>query len=404
MKFIDEKNIVPVKSWAEDVDSQALEQAANLANHPAVFGHVALMPDCHVGYGMPIGGVIGCKNSVIPNAVGVDIGCGMAAVRTDLPYPELGDKSEIRKLLETIKSRVPAGEAHAHQHPQKWEGFANYKHSIGETPGWLDDRAWELALKNLGTLGGGNHFIEIQKSEDGFIWLMIHTGSRNLGYRIASFYHKAAIEFDFRRNFQIPVKDLAFLPADSNEGRDYLRDMQFALEYAQENRNRIMDVFMESLANLFPQVNFTEKINIHHNYASLETHFNKELWVHRKGATSALKDQLGIIPGSMGSPSYIVKGLGNPESFKSCSHGAGRVMGRNEACQKLSLEECENAMRGIVFDRWSSFRGKGNRKGKSLWDLSEAPPAYKNIDKVIAAQLDLIEPVMKLHPLGVVKG
>jgi tRNA-splicing ligase RtcB len=401
-KSVSGKARVAIKSWCADPEPEAMKQAADLAAHPVVDSHVALMPDCHVGYGMPIGGVIACRDAVIPNAVGVDIGCGMGAVKTSLSIEHLAEKRTIRTIIDDIKKLVPVGEGNCHKKSQTWEGFEEYLSIIeGQAPGWFVEDRYQHDRKNLGTLGGGNHFIEIQADEHGTIWLMLHSGSRNLGYRIASYYNNIAMELNQRWHTEIPCKDLAFLPADSNEGKNYIRDMQFALRYAFANRQKMMTVAKQVLKEHFMKVSFIEEINIHHNYAALENHFGRNLWVHRKGATSARKGELGIIPGSMGARSYIVKGLGNPESFCSCSHGAGRKMGRNEASRNLTLEECDRAMQGIVFDRWQ--KAKGRKKGAE-YDFGEAPQAYKDIDLVIKSELDLIEPLVVLRPLGVIKG
>jgi tRNA-splicing ligase RtcB len=274
----------------------------------------------------------------------------------------------------------------------------------GHLPGGIDKNAWDLAYRNIGTLGGGNHFIEIQKGSDGFIWIMIHSGSRNLGYRIAEYYHRLAFQLNQQQNIVLPDSQLAFLTADSQEGVAYIRDMLFALDYARENRMAIIQKFKSIFLDVFKNSVFTSEINIHHNYASLEKHFGEELWIHRKGATSARVGEKGIIPGSMGTSSYIVEGLGNPESFASCSHGAGRKMGRAEACRTLDKHECDKAMSGIVFDGFKPARSRFGRKSKKNYDLEEAPQAYKNIDEVITAQLDLIKPIVKLFPIGVLKG
>lgn len=390
---------VPIKSWCGDVEEIAMAQASDLARHPAVFRHVSLMPDCHPGYGMPIGGVIACEDAVIPNAVGVDIGCGMGAVQTTVSASE-ATRERLREAVTLVKEQVPCGEGKAHRKAQSWEGFAENIDDYRERD-WFSDHVKDLASRNLGTLGGGNHFIEIQKGDDGLVWLMIHSGSRHLGNVIARFYHALSLELNRSWKSDLPNEDLAFLPVESPEGQRYIHDMNFALRYAKENRRRIMDRFMECFASVFSGAEFQKPVNIHHNYASLENHFGKNVWVHRKGATSARKKEIGIIPGSMGTPSYIVEGLGNPESFMSCSHGAGRVMGRKQASRSLTTEVCDKAMEGIVFDRWHKIR-RGKEKG--LYDLGEAPQAYKDIDTVIASELDLITPVVKLEPLGVVKG
>ncbi len=396
----DEDNFkVPVKSWCQDIEDGAMAQAADLARHPVVFRHVALMPDCHQGYGMPIGGVIACTNAVIPNAVGVDIGCGMGAVRTSIEVADT-TREQLRDIVEKIKAKVPCGEGRAHKKAQAVDGFDEVIDSYHHRK-WFSEHVRDLACRNLGTLGGGNHFIEIQAGDDNCVWLMIHSGSRHLGNVIARHYNARALELNRKWHSNIPNKDLAFLPVNSQEGQDYIKDMNFALDYAKENRRIIMASFMAAFQSVYEEAEFGDQVNIHHNYAALESHFGKDVWVHRKGATSAKPDETGIIPGSMGTSSYIVKGLGNIESFMSCSHGAGRLMGRMQATRTLTPEECDQAMDGIVYDRWSKVK-RGKTKG--MYDLSEAPQAYKDIDAVIEAEQDLITPVVKLRPLGVVKG
>jgi tRNA-splicing ligase RtcB len=400
MKWIkkEDRYKVPIKSWCSDVEDLAMKQAEDLAVHPKVFHHVSLMPDCHPGYGMPIGGVIAASEAVIPNAVGVDIGCGMGAVRTSLPVAET-TREKLRQVVIQVKKYVPCGEGKAHPSRQVWEGLDDIE-AYAERE-WYSSHVKKLALKNLGTLGGGNHFIEIQAGEDDRVWLMIHSGSRHLGNVIARFYNDIAVQLNEKWHADTPGKDLAFLPLDTAEGQSYIKDMNFALSYAKENRKRIMNRFQEAFAEVFQGTEFADEVNIHHNYAALEHHFGKDVWIHRKGATSAKPGETGIIPGSMGTPSYIVEGLGNPDSFMSCSHGAGRVMGRMQATRELVPEACDRAMEGIVYDRWNKVR-RGRTKG--MYDLGEAPQAYKNIEDVIASELDLIKPLHKLRPLGVVKG
>lgn len=390
---------VPIYSWADEIEDGAYKQAVDLAKLPFVFKHVALMPDVHMGYGMPIGGVIACKGVVSPNCVGVDIGCGMVAVKTnksiyDVPQDKLPEL--LKKICHSIKRDVPVG-FNVHQKAQKWDEFENYI-----VP--LEEKKWDRVMKSLGTLGGGNHFIEIQRSDDqdGIIWLMIHSGSRSLGKLTADHYHKMATELCTKWYSDLPNDDLAFLPVDSAEGRYYLRDMEFALRFAMENRSRMLEVGKHHLKHyLGKDIKFELEINIHHNYANLEHHMGKNVWVHRKGATSAKEGQLGIIPGSMGTPSYIVVGKGNPLSFMSCSHGAGRAMGRMDASRRLKESDCNTSMNGIVFDGWGKI-GRGKMKGKT--DLGEAPQAYKNIDIVIENQKDLISVHTRLLPLAVIKG
>ena len=400
---------MPVKSWCENCEDGAVTQAVNLAHHPALVHHVALMPDAHQGYGMPIGGVVAAKGAVIPAAVGVDIGCGMIATETDVPAEAFAEMSFRRAFQEKLKERIPVGEGVSHRVTQDWEGFEEYTAHNG-----MRSSLWpsKLDRMNLGTLGGGNHFIELQKSTalDGSgdpeggakVWLMIHSGSRNLGKRIEEHYHRIAAKMCERFHSPLPDKDLAFLPIEEQTGHDYFTDMLFALRYARENRRRMMEAMKATLAEFVPGVNFVRTIDIHHNYAAFEEHFGEKVCVHRKGATSAKLDEIGIIPGSMGTASYIVRGLGNPESFMSCSHGAGRRMSRIAASTTLTVEECDKAMDGIVCERWHKYKGFGKAKGKL--DLSEAPQAYKDIEDVIASELDLVEPLVRLVPLASLKG
>ena len=419
---------MPVKSWCENCEEGAKKQAANLARHPALFHHVALMPDAHQGYGMPIGGVVAADNAVIPAAVGVDIGCGMVATETDIPAERFADMSFRRAFQERLKERIPVGEGVSHKETQNWEGFEEYTANNG-----MRADLWpsKLDRMNLGTLGGGNHFIELQKSvpmtgrantpgspQDGAarvralpegepdggakVWLMIHSGSRNLGKRIEEHYHRIANRLCTRFRVPLADPDLAFLPIEEADGHYYYTDMLFALRYAQENRRRMMEAMKETVAEFVPEVNFVRTIDIHHNYAACEEHFGKKVFVHRKGATSAKLDEIGVIPGSMGTASYIVRGLGNPDSFTSCSHGAGRRMSRVAASTTLTVEECDRAMDGIVCERWHKYRGFGKAKGRL--DLSEAPQAYKDIEDVIASERDLVEPLVRLVPLASLKG
>jgi len=381
---------LPIFSWCEDVDDGAMEQAVNAAMHPASFHHVALMPDCHRGFGVPIGSVFACRDAVIPSAVGVDIGCGMASVGTDLT--ELG-KDTILDIIRELKRSIPMGFNH-HKEDQEWDGF-------DEAPDIkvVKDNI-SSAKRQLGTLGGGNHFLEIQEDSNGTVWLMLHSGSRNFGYKIAKEFNNIAMKKCAMWHSELPPgkgeDSLSFLPVGSKEATQYIEAMNFALRFAQENRNRMMEIFKKTV-NDMTGASFKDTINIHHNFAILENHFGKNVWVHRKGATQARKGQLGIIPGSMGTQSFIVEGLGNPESFESCSHGAGRASGRAEFCRTHTVEECDDDMKDVVFDGWGKTR-------KGALDISEAPKAYKDIHKVIDAQNDLVKVVVTLNPLGVVKG
>lgn len=392
MKVINyEHSEIPIHSWCEDIEDEALGQALNLSQHPVVFHHIALMPDSHFGFGVPIGCVMACIDAVIPNAVGVDISCGMRAVKTSLRVESLTyNKKPLKKILNLIEKTVPVGYDH-HKQPQKNNLV------LPEVMYTITNREEGNLDKQLCTLGGGNHFIEIQAGDDGHIWFMIHCGSRNFGKKICDYYNNEAKKLNRRWCSEVDEKwDLAFLPIGSYEAKAYIEEMKVAMAFAEENRRLISERVKEAFKDTI-DCDFYKDLDINHNYATIEHHFGRNVWVHRKGATSAKEGQKGIIPGSMGTSSYIVEGLGNRDSFNSCSHGAGRVMGRLEASRKLKEEDCNKAMDGIIFKGW----GK-NRKGNV--DLGEAPQAYKNIEDVMKSQKDLVTPIVKLKPLGVVKA
>jgi len=378
MRVIDAERI-PIKLWLNDIEQGALDQALNLAKLPFAYKWIAIMPDSHVGYGMPIGGVMATDRVIIPAAVGVDIGCGMTAWKSDLT--EL-DVDEIKRIMGEIRKVIPLGFNH-HKEKQEWSGFDNAP----------DMRIIQQELDNakyqLGTLGGGNHFIEIQKGDDGFIWVMLHSGSRNFGLKTATEYHNKAKKLCERWLSDIPDKDLSFLPMDTREGGEYYEAMKYVLDFAYANRT----LMMNRIAYIIGVEHFSgEVINIHHNYAVFENHYGKDVLVHRKGATKATLGLTGIIPGSMGTSSYITEGLGNPESFMSSSHGAGRCMGRNQAKNTLNLEDEQTKMSGIIHGL------------RSIGDLDEAPGAYKDIDEVMENQADLVKIKVKLRPLASIKG
>jgi len=382
---------VPIKLWLDTLDGEALAQAKNLANLPFVHSHVAIMPDAHMGYGMPIGGIMAADGVVVPNAVGVDIGCGMCAVQTSLRHIDTG---RLKKILGLIRKSVPVGFMH-HRKKQGEEFMPDPPAGVSLDELTVVRREYDSARTQVGTLGGGNHFIEIQRGDDGYIWLMIHSGSRNLGLKVATFYNRLAVELNGRLGPEIPKKwQLACLPADSDEGRAYLREMNYCVDFALANRKLMMDRVLALLDQVAGPFALERFINIAHNYARLEEHFGKNVYVHRKGATSAQRGEEGIIPGSQGAPSYIVRGLGNPDSFCSCSHGAGRRLGRKQAQRSLDLKKERRALerQGILH----AIRGKR--------DLDEAPGAYKDIDQVIDSQRDLVEVTVRLRPLAVVKG
>ncbi|MEN8199816.1 MAG: RtcB family protein [Thermodesulfobacteriota bacterium] len=381
----------PIKLWLDDMDSGAMEQARNLANLDFVHSHIAIMPDAHLGYGMPIGGVMATEGVVIPNAVGVDIGCGMCAQQTSLHSL---DSKELRGLLALIRKSVPLGFKH-HKKAQDKRLMPKAKKGAALRDLPVVFREKKNARTQLGTLGGGNHFIEIQQGSDGFIWIMIHSGSRNLGYQVANYYNKLADRLSGRFGSKIPKKwQLAFLPMDSEEGKQYLLEMNYCVDFAYANRRLMMERVKEALLMVAAPVHFMQFVNIAHNYASLETHYRRQLLVHRKGATRAEEGEIGIIPGSQGTPSYLVRGRGNRESFTSCSHGAGRKMGRKQAQRSLDLRTEQKRLedQGIV------------HAVRSKRDLDEAAGAYKDIDQVVENQLDLVEVLVTLKPLAVIKG
>ena len=380
----------PIKLWLDDIEEGSLAQAQNLANLPFIFKHVAVMPDAHLGYGMPIGGVMASEEMVIPNAVGVDIGCGMCAVKTSLTSIST---EKLKLVLGGIRNTIPLGFKH---HNKKQHSSLMPKVQSGRIEDLpLVSREYSNARTQLGTLGGGNHFIEIQKGNDGHVWLMIHSGSRNIGFKVANYYNRLAIDLNRRWGSTIPYKwQLAFLPINDGSGRIYLQEMQYCVDFAYANRKLMMERVKDALIAVVQPVTFEPMINIAHNYAAMETHFHKDVMVHRKGATSARKGEIGIIPGSQGSPSYIVRGKGERESFQSCSHGAGRKMGRKQAKRQLDLEHEQKLLEDLgILHSVCSKR-----------DLDEASGAYKNIDEVIENQLDLIEVLIELRPLAVIKG
>ena len=376
---------VPIKSWCHNPEEGVLIQARNLANLPFLAGPVTLMPDTHQGYGMPIGGVIATTGVVIPNAVGVDIGCGMHAVKTNLTKISV---NKIKEIMSKIRETIPLGFNHR-KDPLPIPDLTE------ETMLTILMQEYDSAKKQVGTLGGGNHFIEVQKGSDGFIWYMVHSGSRNLGKKVADWFNKIAKVMNERWFSSVPLNwDLAFLPLDTLDASNYLSCMQYCLDFAKVNRKTMSELITQAFIDVGYNITIQQEIDIHHNYARMEHHKNRNVLVHRKGATSARLNELGLIPGSQGTTSYVVSGKGNLESYESCSHGAGRKMGRKVACNTLSLEEEINRLnaKGIIH----AIRTKD--------DLEEAAGAYKDIDVVMEEQKDLVEIIVKLEPLAVIKG
>ena len=391
MEKVEIINNRPVKIWTDYVEETAMRQIENLTTLPFLFHHLAIMPDVHAGMGMPIGGVLACINAVIPNAVGVDIGCGMCAVKTNWRVEDIPTEVLRKKIMRGIRKRVPLGKEH-HKVAQDVK-YLPTGHDIDAME--VVKRRQIAITKEVGTLGGGNHFIELQHDEQGMLWIMIHSGSRNLGKQVGDHYNRLAATLNERWHSSVPSNlRLAFLPLRTQEFNNYWAEMKYCVDFALCNRRLMMERIQEVLADALPGIAFEPMINIAHNYAAWEHHFGHDVIVHRKGATLAREGIVGIIPGSQGTASYIVEGLGNPESFNSCSHGAGRLMSRTAAVNTLSLEDEVKRLddKGIVH----AIRSKN--------DLEEAAGAYKDIEQVIAHESDLVKILTRLEPIAVIKG
>jgi len=386
------KNIL---SWCENIEDGAMAQALNLASLPFIVGHVALMADSHQGYGMPIGGVIACKDVIIPMAVGVDIGCGMRTVKLDGITKDMITVDIAQNLIARIRRSVPMGH-NWHKEPQD---FPIPDENSGDIYGFQ----YENCKSQVGTLGGGNHFIEFQYDEDEDMYFTIHSGSRNLGKQIGDYYNQKAKEVNAMYYSSVPNEhDLAFLTVDSIYGHAYLKDMDSAVNFAYQNRTLIAEEIINELHIVFKDsCDFSNvakwlgnRIDTVHNFAKKERHFGKDCWVHRKGAVYAGKGLQVIIPGSQGTATYIAEGLGNRLSFSSSSHGAGRAMGRKKAQENLDLEEQK-----AILDSQGIFHTMTTKES-----LDEAPGSYKDIDRVMYAQNDLVKIVKKLNPLISIKA
>lgn len=399
----------PLKVWLKsekDLEASCLEQARHLMQLPFLHKWVCLMPDTHAGMGMPIGGVIAAKDVIIPNAVGVDIGCGMAYVGTNIPVKVLketmtGNGNLIQGMVGDILRNIPVGFSH-HKTPmpcytmdQALEEMSRYEKE-GELLGQL-----EAGYFQIGTLGGGNHFIELQEDDNGYLSVMIHSGSRHFGKSVCDYFHQKARELNNRWYSQVPDEyRLAFLPVDTKEGRAYLDWMNLSMAFARENREKMILAVKAVLEKWIGRhtdltLEYQDEINCHHNYAALENHYGENVWVHRKGAVWAGNGELTVIPGAMGSYSYVVMGLGNPLSFCSSSHGAGRAYSRKGAMAAFTCEEVMVDLKdqGVIL-------GKKNKRDVA----EESRFAYKDIDEVMANQGDLVIPVKRLRTVGVVKG
>lgn len=381
--------IIPVKTWMDmnnRHDWETIEQARNVAKLPWVFSHVAVMADGHVGKGCSIGSVVAMKNALSPSLVGVDIGCGMAAIKTNLTSQDLPDS--LLLLRHRVEKDIPVG---FNMHDNTVDGVRDLKlwHEFKDLNKNVQDRLGN-ALKQMGTLGGGNHFIELCLDTDDNVWLMLHSGSRNIGNRLANIHISIAKKLTHNLT-GLPDKDLAVFLAGTTEMDEYRRDLYWAQRYAYYNRQTMIGLYKKILIKLFPEVKFENEIQCIHNYVSEETHFGEDIIITRKGAISARKGELGIIPGSIGSKSYIVKGKGNEESFTSASHGAGRRMSRGQAKRTFTLQDLEKQTAGVEC-----------RKDSGLID--EIPGAYKDVEAVMANQSELVEVITELKAILCVKG
>ncbi len=394
---------VPIKMWTKGVpvEDEARKQLENAARLPVVFKHVAAMPDVHLGIGATVGSVIPTIKAIIPAAVGVDIGCGMMAAKTTLRAEDLPDN--LGPLRSAIEQAVPHGSVPRHRgrDPGRWENPPVSVDQVWATLADEFDLLCELHprlantnnRKHLGTLGSGNHFIEICLDEAGFVWFMLHSGSRGVGNAIGTHFIELAKKDAELHQRNLPDKDLAYFEEGARYFGDYVRGVSWAQKFAMRNREVMMANLIATVRKVIakPFESHVEAVNCHHNYVQQERHFGQDVFITRKGAVSARRGELGIIPGSMGARSYIVRGLGNPESFESCSHGAGRVMSRTKAKKMFSVEDHIKATEGVEC-----------RKDANVVD--EIPMAYKDIDAVMAAQQDLVEVVHTLKQVVCVKG
>ncbi|MBI5920912.1 MAG: RtcB family protein [Betaproteobacteria bacterium] len=387
---------VPIKIWTDDADEKSKQQLTNIASLPFIHHHVAAMPDVHLGIGATIGSVIATHKAIIPAAVGVDIGCGMVACRLSITGNDLDEKS-LRKVFDQISRDVPVGrEQHkddrvlvdaarpfearldvmTKKHPKLLKSFGKFSK-------WANQ---------MGTLGGGNHFIEVCLDESNQVWVMLHSGSRGIGNAMATYFIELARQDMARQMIHLPDRDLAYFPEGSKHFADYVEAVTWAQEYAMQNRREMVELVLAGLKRHLPAFDVTsEVVNCHHNYVAVERHYGANVWVTRKGAIRAREGDLGIIPGSMGARSYIVRGKGNPESFNSCAHGAGRRMSRTAAEKQFSAADLVRQTEGVIC-----------RKDKGVVD--EIPGAYKDIDTVMANQADLVDPLHTLKQVVCVKG
>lgn len=389
MRVINDEGSRPIKVWTTDVEESAMQQLRNMAKMPFIAGNgVACMPDVHAGIGATIGTVIATDKAIIPAAVGVDIGCGMNAIRLSLQAADLPDS--LLAIRNQIERDVPLGTGGNHQNADRHEGLTNgLDRILAKHPGLASKNVWG----QIGTLGSGNHFIELCLDENQDVWIMLHSGSRGTGNMIGRYFIEKAKKRMEQYFITLPDGDLAYFPEETDGFNDYVEAVLWAQDYALENRKRMMELVLAALKrHIGKAFSITqEAINCHHNYVEKENHFGRNLWVTRKGAIRARVGDLGIIPGSMGAKSFIVRGKGHPESYCSCSHGAGRKMGRKQAERVFTLDDLKAQTAGVEC-----------RKDAAVID--EIPGAYKDIDEVMANQSDLVEIVHTLKQVMCVKG
>ena len=390
------KGKVPVKIYTNDIDADAFQQLYHLSQLPFIHSHIAVMPDVHVGKGATVGSVIPTVGAIVPAAVGVDIGCGMNALRLSLKAKDLPDN--LRSLRLFIEEAIPVGFNMHKRDPVKQSTITQLSvglHNIlakHKKINSMQKKSYQTWVRQLGTLGGGNHFIELCLDENDDVWIMLHSGSRGIGNVIGDYFINLAKKDMMQHLHSLPDKDLAYFTEGAKHYDDYLEAVGWAQDYALVNRREMMNLVCEALLRKLPKFGITkEAINCHHNYVARESHFGQSVLVTRKGAIRAGEGELGIIPGSMGAKSYIVRGKGNPESFCSCSHGAGRVMSRSQAKALFNSDDVDKQTLGIEC-----------RKDSGVID--EIPAAYKDIDVVMQHQQDLVEVVHTLRQVMCIKG
>jgi tRNA-splicing ligase RtcB len=384
-------------NWASILEPKTRAQAELTSTMPFIHRWVALMPDCHLGKGATVGSVIPTLGAIIPAAVGVDIGCGMMALRLDITETELRERGQLRQLRQAIAAAVPLSAGKYNEHPAS-------EHTVGLITELTDKAAgdridpdrfapnWRL---QLGSLGSGNHFIEVSADEEGLVWLFLHSGSRGVGNKMAQHHIRVAQKLATQWWIQLPDPDLAYLVEGTDEFWAYIRDLRWAQHFALLNRvemmHRVKTIFAAHLGRAADDLAVSLEVNCHHNYTERERHFGKDVWLSRKGAIDASAGRLGLIPGSMGTRSYVVEGLGNASSFNSAPHGAGREFSRSAARKTFTRAQLDSAMEGIEWGESDAF-------------LDEIPGAYKDVDVVMEDARDLVRPLHTLHQLVNVKG